>query len=83
MVEDVFNLPAEDVLELRDTLPGLANTDYDYRKAWLTSAQVDRLFAKDAETAALTARARTIEASGPVNWGDPFERLTSLNCRVP
>jgi hypothetical protein len=46
MVEDVFNLPAEDVIELRDTLLGIANTEYDYRKAWLTSAQVDRLFAK-------------------------------------
>ncbi len=46
MVEDVFNLPAKDVAELRNTLLGIANTEYDYRKAWLTDAQVNQLFSK-------------------------------------
>ena len=44
MVRDVFSMSAEDVTELRNTLLGLANTEYDYRKAWLTDEQLARLF---------------------------------------
>jgi hypothetical protein len=44
MVQDVCNLSAEEVAELRSTLLGLASAEYDYRKAWLTSEQIDRLF---------------------------------------
>lgn len=43
MLQDVLNVSAEDAVELRSTLLGIANTKYDYRKAWLTSDQIDRL----------------------------------------
>jgi hypothetical protein len=44
MVRDLFGLSGEDATELRNTLLGLANTEYDYRKAWLTDEQLGRLF---------------------------------------
>jgi hypothetical protein len=44
MLQDVLNVSAEDAIELRSTVLGIVNTEYDYRKAWLSDDQIDHLF---------------------------------------
>ena len=46
MLQDVLNISAADAIELRSTVLGIANKKYDYRKAWLSDDQIERLFSR-------------------------------------
>jgi hypothetical protein len=46
MLQDVLNISAADAVELRSTLLGISNVKYDYRKAWLSDEQIDRLYSR-------------------------------------